>query len=154
MIVKNDDNTIINDILEIAYKKCKSLFYCQNQSCLHEQRSLENVIISKYTMRTLSDSRVIYGTTNNSICILTPVFGDDPGQNWNTVHRISHFDEKRNMYLDYNGDPFEYKYKDGYNTAHFTGMESSVRWNQIKNKMQAYNLNSLDDDVLNSIGIS
>ena len=97
----NDNNTIINDILEFAYNKCNSLFYCQNQSCLHEQRSLENVIINNYTMRTLSDVRVIYGTTNKSICILTPVFGKDPGQNWNTVHRISHYDNKRKMYLDY-----------------------------------------------------
>ena len=85
---------------------------------------------------------------------MTPVFGDDPGQNWNTVHRISHYDKKRDMYLNYNGDPFKYKYKDGYNTAHFTGMESSVRWKEIKNKMQAYNLNSLDEDVFSSIGIS
>lgn len=138
MIVKNDDNTIINDILKFAYNNCKSLFYCQNQSCLHEQRSLENVIIHNYTMRTSSNFRVIYETNKKSICILTPVFGKDPGQNWNTVHRISHYDEKRQMYLDYDRDPSKYKYEDGYNTAHFTGMESSVRWNEIQKKMQAY----------------
>lgn len=135
IIIKNDNNKIIDNVLDFSNLKCLDLFYCKNQSCLHEQRGLEYLISEKYNIKNISETKVIYEpNTNNygNICILTPVFGSEPEDNWNTVHRVSHYDSKRDFILNYEGDPIIYKYKNGFNTAHFTGMESSIRWREIQ----------------------
>ena len=92
------------------------LAYCANQSCLHEQQAVNDIIANSWSWR-------------NKISIMNP---RENKFNLNTFCRRSHYDENRDMYLNYHNDSEEYEYKPGDNTAHATGMEPKLRLKMLQ----------------------
>ncbi len=126
MIFKNNETSkkILNEIWDIG--EDKGLKICPQQSCLHEQESLEFLRNKRFGFSYHRDqSRELW----DAILVVPPrrrTF------NLNTFFRETHYDLKRNMHLDYKNDPKVYSFREGDNTAHCTGMYPELRFEKIK----------------------
>ena len=100
---------------EIWQKRLTNLGVCENQSCLHEQESL-NLLLEDRSHRP-----TIYGNIYEG-GILVVDQSADPEMNINTMYRKSHRDIKRDMNLFYDD---KHKFNKEYsNTCHVSGMAS------------------------------
>lgn len=106
-----------HSILSKIWEKRKThLGKCPDQTCLHEQEALNQLL--------KEDPKVMHHTK-----IMMPREG---GRNLNTFHRESHHDWRRKRFLNYADDPVTYSWKKGDNTCHCTGMSEELRMRKIQ----------------------
>lgn len=125
---------VFSEIWNRRFKATKEGTYgtCPNQSCLHEQQALQDLMefdsseASKYVR--IIPQRDPY----------------DPGDGWgiNTFHRASHYDTERDSFLNYKRDPVETKWRKGDFIGQATGM-AKKGWLEGSSGGSSSNLRSL-----------
>lgn len=85
---------------------------CPHQQCLHEQQAMHDLLISNSQYR-------------QHVLIIPQ--RDDQGVGINVFRRFSHHDRERDMHLDYQGDPYETRFRKGDFIAQCTGLAINGR---------------------------
>eukprot|EP00928_Gymnodinium_smaydae_P042716 TRINITY_DN28724_c0_g1_i1.p1 TRINITY_DN28724_c0_g1~~TRINITY_DN28724_c0_g1_i1.p1 ORF type:complete len:1041 (-),score=82.77 TRINITY_DN28724_c0_g1_i1:289-3411(-) len=129
-------------------QRMSSLGFCENQSCLHEQEALNNVLWDSGTKlwdtsAEPSDSQSNGGAFERSnrvgsevlarevVKVLEPYDSQEPELNFNTVWRLTHTWKGQLLPRNYNGDPLQRRWHWGDNMAHVSGMTRSCRTEMI-----------------------
>lgn len=141
-------------LLELVWEQRLShLGFCPNQSCLHEQEALNNILWDSGTKLWIEDptpdveSRRVHPSLSSQsrspkdaqrqqepaplvskiVHVLEPFNPAEPALNVNTVWRLTHTWKGEIEAKNYNGDPLHRRWHWGDNMAHVSGMTSSCR---------------------------
>lgn len=105
---------------------------CKDQSCLHEQQAFNQLLREDVDFQ-------------SKVYIFDSVDLRYSDRNLNTMNRVSHFDKKRDLYLDYENDNPKRSFRTlqhypdiTLNTCHASGMTSALRNNVIEECAQYY----------------
>ena len=112
--IRDSSIQLLNLIWDEGEKNNQRLAFCKNQTCLHEQQALNDIIANT--------------SWRSKISVMNP---RENKLNFNTFCRKSHYDENRHIYLEYN-DSKDFEYKPGDITAHATGLKPTLRLNMLK----------------------
>lgn len=117
ILAKNDDNSrsLFKALWDMRFQLVPGHDYtygnCSNQSCLHEQQALTDLIGKNVGLASI-------------VQIISQRFLDGIGLN--TFARTNHFDIARNLYLDYTADPPSSRWTIGDFMAQCTGLATNA----------------------------
>jgi len=131
-------------LLRLVWKqRFSDLGFCENQTCLHEQKALNNLLwesgellcdngseCNAAGMRLADGDKLERGQprlVSSVVKILEPYNYAEPALNLNTVWRLTHTWEGQLLPKDYSVDPLSWRWHWGDNMAHLSGMTASCR---------------------------
>lgn len=124
LMVRNSEESkrFFNELFQMRHKKIyknsgwTTYSQCPNQICLHEQEAMHDLLNQQPEYRKIV--KIIPQTDENGIGV-------------NTFERFNHIDDRRNMYLNYNGDPASSRCKPQDFICQCTGLATRGRrdWN-------------------------